>query len=243
LIKLLIKDEEGDLINIASETDLQEAYRFTSNLDSMSIKAICKPNNVNSQPPQTVLVAPVKEPLVFSSPPPKEPLASMSQEPVVTVTPAKDFMKTIYPVVVNLSKVETTKEEEKKDVLVPPENSKKKNRRKFRTRLVAKRPEVRCGPRHLAFCDSCRKDIYGVRYKCTVCPDYDLCAVCEEKNVEETFHPEEHIFLKMNKPRKGGERISCVETPKEEEEKEGLEQRLVAAEARILALEHQLNEL
>jgi len=209
----------------------------------MSIQAICRPNNVNSQLSQTVLVTPAKEPLVFSSPPPKEPLTSISQEPVVTVTPAKDFVKTIHPVVVNLSKVQATKEEEKKNVIAPPENSKKKNRRKslHRTRLVVNRPEVRCGPRHLAYCDSCRKDIYGVRYKCTVCHDYDLCAVCEEKNVEEAFHPEEHIFLKMNKPRKVGERFSIVETPLEPSK--GLEERLVAAEARILALEHQLNDM
>jgi len=38
----------------------------------------------------------------------------------------------------------------------------------------------------------------GARYKCTVCPDYDLCASCESKNI----HPESHPLLKLKEPRR-----------------------------------------
>ena len=32
-------------------------------------------------------------------------------------------------------------------------------------------------------CDGCRSHIYGTRYKCLVCPDYDLCTSCEGKGL------------------------------------------------------------
>jgi sequestosome 1 len=42
--------------------------------------------------------------------------------------------------------------------------------------------EPKEGPHHVGVvCDGCSSGIYGVRYKCLVCPDYDLCATCEKK--------------------------------------------------------------
>jgi len=49
-------------------------------------------------------------------------------------------------------------------------------------------------------CDGCQtKPITGIRYKCTVCPDYDLCEACELK--KSTIHDNNHMFLKINRPR------------------------------------------
>ncbi|KAG8763694.1 hypothetical protein FRC11_013928, partial [Ceratobasidium sp. 423] len=31
---------------------------------------------------------------------------------------------------------------------------------------------------HAAVCDRCDKEISGVRYRCTVCNDFDYCAIC-----------------------------------------------------------------
>jgi hypothetical protein len=46
-------------------------------------------------------------------------------------------------------------------------------------------------------CDGCGEfPISGDRYKCTVCPDYDLCSTCEKKNL----HPGSHPLLKLKKP-------------------------------------------
>jgi hypothetical protein len=46
-------------------------------------------------------------------------------------------------------------------------------------------------------CDGCNQfPLVGVRFKCTVCPDYDLCASCESKNE----HPAEHALLKLKEP-------------------------------------------
>lgn len=46
-------------------------------------------------------------------------------------------------------------------------------------------------------CDGCNGGISGIRYKCSVCPDYDLCSVCEAKP---GVHDPSHIFLKIAKP-------------------------------------------
>lgn len=32
-------------------------------------------------------------------------------------------------------------------------------------------------------CDGCEGPIYGTRYKCIVCPDYDLCWECKERGL------------------------------------------------------------
>jgi len=46
-------------------------------------------------------------------------------------------------------------------------------------------------------CDGCSGKIIGIRYKCSVCPDYDLCSTCEAKS---GIHDPSHVFLKIPKP-------------------------------------------
>ncbi|XP_036051487.1 sequestosome-1 [Onychomys torridus] len=43
-------------------------------------------------------------------------------------------------------------------------------------------------------CDGCNGPVVGTRYKCTVCPDYDLCSVCEGKGL----HGEHHKLMFPN---------------------------------------------
>jgi hypothetical protein len=54
-------------------------------------------------------------------------------------------------------------------------------------------------------CDACEVNpIKGVRFKCSVCPDYDLCEGCEAKGV----HPE-HPMLKIRDPSMAPSKIMC----------------------------------
>lgn len=44
-------------------------------------------------------------------------------------------------------------------------------------------------------CDGCDGPIYGYRYKCIQCVDYDLCIKCEGKSVHN-----EHVMLRIPEP-------------------------------------------
>lgn len=46
-------------------------------------------------------------------------------------------------------------------------------------------------------CNQCGKnDIIGIRYKCSTCPNYNLCENCEE----DSTHDEDHILVKIREP-------------------------------------------
>ncbi|XP_067852067.1 sequestosome-1 [Heptranchias perlo] len=52
--------------------------------------------------------------------------------------------------------------------------------------------EKAAGPIHPnVICDVCNGPVVGPRYKCTVCPDYDLCGTCKGKG----FHKEHEMML------------------------------------------------
>ncbi|CAF5100661.1 unnamed protein product, partial [Rotaria sp. Silwood1] len=44
-------------------------------------------------------------------------------------------------------------------------------------------------------CDGCQGPVIGNRYKCTECPDYDLCQTCSDKNLHS-----EHNMIKLTRP-------------------------------------------
>lgn len=53
--------------------------------------------------------------------------------------------------------------------------------------------------RHAATCNLCDKTIFGARYKCLECPDFDLDSECHDTNVRE-LHPG-HKFVRLQSPR------------------------------------------
>ena len=47
------------------------------------------------------------------------------------------------------------------------------------------------------FCSNCgMKNIIGIRYKCTMCPNFNLCENCEAN----TEHDDTHVLLKIKEP-------------------------------------------
>ena len=53
-------------------------------------------------------------------------------------------------------------------------------------------------------CDGCKEFVRGIRYKCSVCGDFDLCETCEAVDV----HPE-HALLKIRRPSQAPYRLLC----------------------------------
>ncbi|KAF2073175.1 hypothetical protein CYY_005528 [Polysphondylium violaceum] len=41
---------------------------------------------------------------------------------------------------------------------------------------------------HSALCDMCKQQIIGIRYKCKVCPNYDLCQACRDLKTHQADH-------------------------------------------------------
>jgi sequestosome 1 len=46
-------------------------------------------------------------------------------------------------------------------------------------------------------CDGCQGPVVGIRFKCMICSDYDLCSVCEQKGIHKDT---EHKFTKIAFP-------------------------------------------
>lgn len=45
-------------------------------------------------------------------------------------------------------------------------------------------------------CDGCKGSVYGFRYKCLSCSDYDLCAECEATGLHE-----DHLMIRISNPK------------------------------------------
>lgn len=45
-------------------------------------------------------------------------------------------------------------------------------------------------------CDICEKSVVGIRFKCVVCPNFDLCSTCEAKGLHN-----DHEMLRITTPR------------------------------------------
>lgn len=58
---------------------------------------------------------------------------------------------------------------------------KKECRRDHRPPCAQEAPRNMVHPN--VICDGCNGPVVGTRYKCSVCPDYDLCASCEGKGM------------------------------------------------------------
>ena len=54
-------------------------------------------------------------------------------------------------------------------------------------------------------CNECKNDIIGIRYKCCICENYNLCEKCENESGPEHNHP----LLKIRKPELCPSFFSC----------------------------------
>lgn len=62
-------------------------------------------------------------------------------------------------------------------------------------------------------CDVCDKDIYGFRYKCLDCDEFDMCMDCEPKQLHK-----EHLLLRITNPIDGDKNFELREVRAEAED-------------------------
>ncbi|KAM6380189.1 sequestosome-1 isoform 3-T3 [Pluvialis apricaria] len=70
---------------------------------------------------------------------------------------------------------------------------KKECRREHRSQCSQEPPRDMVHPN--VICDGCEGPVVGARFKCTVCPDYDLCSTCEGKGIHK-----EHNMVMFQSP-------------------------------------------
>jgi hypothetical protein len=63
---------------------------------------------------------------------------------------------------------------------------------------ASRRIPVDAGFHPHVICDGCNGNIFGIRYKCGTCPDYDLCSNCHD--TIESFHDTRHAFYQLKTP-------------------------------------------
>lgn len=185
---LKYKDDEGDFVTITSDRELEEAFRLFKDAGIIRLH-VCK-----TEAP--VLCAPPLEPV-----PPVPAEHSKKNSPLDTIVntfgPYVEAMENelsetwpkiekqyneLYPKIADQLR---DLGETALDTLAQVFEPKKEECKRQEADVV-----------HPAVCDNCQERIKGLRWKCLVCPDYDLCTACKQKNVHSL---PDHKFLKLER--------------------------------------------
>lgn len=71
-------------------------------------------------------------------------------------------------------------------------------RQGYRPRDIPKPPKKNAF--HLGvLCDGCDGKVEGIRYRCSTCPDFDLCSSCITTNDLTPIHDASHVFIRLTK--------------------------------------------
>jgi len=170
---LKYKDDEGDVLTITNEAEIQEALRLFKDQGILRVMVV----------------------------PAMEPAKVRPQHAEEKSSPLDDFVGSVAPyleAIENHIAAVFPKLEEQLKELYPKiehqmENLAKEMEQKFGEVFRTKEEAT---VTHPAICDHCNQRIKGLRWKCQTCLDYDLCSDCKEVSA----HTEGHLFEKLDKP-------------------------------------------
>lgn len=194
-------DDEGDLVTICNDEELHEAYEISAG--KPSLKIVLKSHGL-SQSKNQEMIKKLDESISSTSSKSKVVPENSPMDLEIT----KGSAPTEEPKPAETPKPETTanfqEEAKEKPRCKWVKGDKNEHREKKRCRRGFFRNFAHCTQEsdgavvHCGVtCDGCQTSpIKGIRYKCTVCPDFDFCEACENKSEHE------HPFLKITEPQR-----------------------------------------
>jgi len=167
---LKYKDDEGDSVTITCDQELEEAFRLFKDqgILRLIITSTARPTPPKPQPSPTEHKSALDD-LVDAFSPYIEAIETQLSDVIPKI---EEQIKDVFPKI----------EEQFKDVLPKMEET-------F-AQAFQKQETI-----HPAICDGCNERIRGIRYKCTQCPDFDLCTNCNQLKIHS-----EHQFQRVDKP-------------------------------------------
>jgi len=171
-ITFTYQDTEGDQISVCCDTDLQEAYLQLKESKKTAIKFLIL--KVKSK---SGLQGENANDSISSMPTTNGPITGKRENPNPEETEIQGIAQ-------KLARVEL--EDRKEEIRHAAQEELKRNT------ISDNNPTIQPIHYHVT-CDGCGiNPIKGNRFKCTVCPDYDLCENCEAKGIHK-----EHTFIKF----------------------------------------------
>jgi hypothetical protein len=171
---LKYKDDEGDLITIVSDRELEEAFRLFK--DQGILRVLISSSFVPKKAPASTQTKAQQS---------QKNATSALDDLVDTLSPyfgvVEEGLKDVFPKIEEHWNEFYPKIEEQIKHVIP------KVEETFAQVFPKEQPKREMV--HGAICDACNTRIKGIRYKCVQCPDYDLCNSCKQQN----FH-KEHEF-------------------------------------------------
>lgn len=174
---LKYKDDEGDMITVSTQRELDEAVRLHENTNSVLRFTIFAKEGEKQERFTEVLENTFKDLLKEES-----SLTNLLSKFGIDLSISVEDNNNNNNDVKKESPVVEKKEEEKPTCPRGPN--------------AWRAPGFR--PIHPAVCDGCSRRIQGIRYKCNDCPDYDLCEGCEPQKA--SIHQAEHTFKTIERP-------------------------------------------
>lgn len=146
----------------------------------------------------------------------KSEIRRVSAPLIMTMAALIRVVKELFPTIHEAQSLKLTYQDDEGDVVALNSDEElsealnvmeRQNLKVFRFTIIAEEIPSLCGPNSTSIhrgitCDSCGVGpIVGIRYKCTVRDDYDLCSACESK--QEQDYPMLKIYKPTFLPRKG----------------------------------------
>jgi hypothetical protein len=203
--QVFYKDDDEDSVRISNQYDLDQATLFMQKQGLSVLKVNLKVDNfkdleseffkLDKMESNSVLIEQLKQDQnVDISSIITNAIKTGFQDAVKSIKSSKKAEK--------LKKQEKKQEEKKSEKKDKPKTEEAKKEKK----LEVKKDENAKVHKHIT-CDGCSVfPITGIRYKCSICDDFDYCESCEEKNSSTHLHP----FLKIRTEEQAPRKIFCV---------------------------------